>query len=1021
MSVDRSRVVSATHQPCQPLILIGLMTICDQQSRIDQPAKSFIMRNQINMETFKLNLHSMTSFRACFAAVLALLFCSLAHGADVTWTGGNGAWQTGSNWSSGSIPTSDDLALISSGTVGISNSTGTAPNILGFRQTGGTLNITGGTVEAGQVRQFSGFDGTVNQSGGFTSYNMARIGASANSNGSYTVTGGEFNIARAIGNVSLSLGGVSSGTGSMTISGGSFAARQSVRLGGDSSSVGTGTFAVNGSQATGISIGSSGVDGVWQQSAGSSLVVRFDIGGSTPIYLIDNGGSGTSATFANGAILDVDHLAGSNAGAGTWTVMEVENGTMVDNGLAFAPSVDTSVWSFEIDNSGANGKLVVTAAGVPFGFDLIVGDTEEQMMRYGMDYERLWYWTGGLNDSERDLVAKWSAIDTRIDFIRVAINSDYELEEGTYKPSAYTNKILPLMEEMRDANPDIKFFASPRPLNEAVSGAAWQPYPRWVTGNTAGSSSFDFDWQKCAEYLERYLVLMDDNGFKISFMDLTNEWQSNSNNAAGASSRINQNDYVAITNYLKTSTVLSDKNINIPLFIGPSSWNYSQGGSWIRNLNNADKRAAVDIAASHNTNKTGTAQDFGDDVRARFGDDTEIWNTEVHGWKSTSSANETTTFAFYLEQIRAGFSGLTGWLAIGTTNQGHAYILNPNGRPVRNVKYFIFKKLSETSNYGHNMEIIEEPSQLVNDDDEDVSELPHTAALIKGNLMTVWVINTETSAVPLKITPFGRVISESTVKRTRWTDPSDVEGFVSQELVYSNAFVASAIPAQSVCCFEILLDPKEDSYVVIQAEDDDAQSGLQDEGPTADDGTPNVGFIENGDWARYDDIALFSDTTMRFRVARPSGRDDGWVEVYLGSPGASTASILAGTPVGKVAVPETGNWQVYQTIQASLENAEGDYDVVLQFDEVGSTNGDSLFNFNWFSVVTPEPQFVLGDANGDGFVNNFDISAFATALFNRSLYVMQYPDIDPDVVLDMNDDGEFSNFDIAAFSAALGF
>jgi len=99
---------------------------------------------------------------------------------------------------------------------------------------------------------------------------------------------------------------------------------------------------------------------------------------------------------------------------------------------------------------------------------------------------------------------------------------------------------------------------------------------------------------------------------------------------------------------------------------------------------------------------------------------------------------------------------------------------------------------------------------------------------------------------------------------------------------------------------------------------------------------------------------------MRFRVARPPGRADGWVEVYLGSPGASTASILAGTPVGKVAVPETGDWQVYQTIEACLESAEGTYDVVLNFDEVGSTSGRSLFNLNSFSVVSPLPALLGG-------------------------------------------------------------
>ena len=902
------------------------------------------------METNTLNFPYRVSFHACWSAALLVLFTTLSYGADVTWTGNtNNRYETGSNWNSNSVPTSDDFALIPSGTVNIADSSGTTPEVLGFRQSGGTLNISGGTVEAGQTSQYSDFNGTVNQTGGFASYNMARIGANANSNGSYVVSGGEFKIARARGNVSLNLGGLSSGSGSMTVSGGSFLVRQSVRLGGSASN-GKGTFSVMGSKASFISIGDNGVDGSWFQSAGSTLVLRVDAGGTTPIIVHDSGSGGTSATFENGSILDVDHLTGE--GGGSWTVLEVENADIVDGGLAFAPGVDTSIWSFSVDNSGANGKLIVSAVGDPEGFSLVVGENRQQKMRYGMDYERLWYWTGGLNASERRDVATWSAVDTGIDFVRVAMNSAYELTEGDINLNAYTNKILPLMTVMKEANPDIKFFASPRPLNEAIDGAAWQPYPRWVTGDD-GSGNFDFDWENCVRYIEDYLLLMDSEGFKISFMDLTNEWQSNSSNHnPHTSSRINQADVRYITEALKSSTRLSDAGIEVPLFIAPSSWNYSQGGSWITNINSGSKRAAVDIAASHNTNKTGTAQQFGDAVRAEMGNDTEIWNTEVHGWKSTSSANETTTFSFYLEQIQAGFSGLTGWLAIGTTNQGHSYILNPNGRPQRNVKYFIFKKLSETSNYGHNLDLIESPSQL-----------SHSVALIRGNLMTVWVINQGASAVPINIFPDGRTIAESTVRRTRWTDPSDVEGFVTHENTTSNTSFNSSIPAESVCCFEILLDSKEYSYAVTQAEAEAERSGMSEEQSSDVDGTLNLGNVNAGNWARYNNVTLLEDAAMRFRVAKPSGRADGWIEIYLGASGASTSSILAGDRVGRVAVPETGNWQVYETIEAMLENTPGSYDVVLRFAEYGNTSGGAFVNLNWFSVEAPAPVVTSVDMN----------------------------------------------------------
>ncbi len=62
---------------------------------------------------------------------------------------------------------------------------------------------------------------------------------------------------------------------------------------------------------------------------------------------------------------------------------------------------------------------------------------------------------------------------------------------------------------------------------------------------------------------------------------------------------------------------------------------------------------------------------------------------------------------------------------------------------------------------------------------------------------------------------------------------------------------------------------------------------------------------------------------------------------------------------------------------------------------------------------------VLGDANGDGVLSNFDIAPFVQALTDPAAYQTEFPDADPDCMLDMNRDGVFSNLDIADFVAAL--
>lgn len=61
----------------------------------------------------------------------------------------------------------------------------------------------------------------------------------------------------------------------------------------------------------------------------------------------------------------------------------------------------------------------------------------------------------------------------------------------------------------------------------------------------------------------------------------------------------------------------------------------------------------------------------------------------------------------------------------------------------------------------------------------------------------------------------------------------------------------------------------------------------------------------------------------------------------------------------------------------------------------------------------------IGDANGDGLLNNSDIATFVLALTNSVVYEAMFPNVNPDSVLDMDGNGVFNNADIAGFVAAL--
>jgi hypothetical protein len=63
--------------------------------------------------------------------------------------------------------------------------------------------------------------------------------------------------------------------------------------------------------------------------------------------------------------------------------------------------------------------------------------------------------------------------------------------------------------------------------------------------------------------------------------------------------------------------------------------------------------------------------------------------------------------------------------------------------------------------------------------------------------------------------------------------------------------------------------------------------------------------------------------------------------------------------------------------------------------------------------------WLIGDMNGDGLVNNFDVDPFVLALVDPAGYAAAYPGLPADVLGDCDGNGAFNNFDIDAFVALL--
>ncbi|WP_038841652.1 carbohydrate-binding protein [Salinispora arenicola] len=130
-----------------------------------------------------------------------------------------------------------------------------------------------------------------------------------------------------------------------------------------------------------------------------------------------------------------------------------------------------------------------------------------------------------------------------------------------------------------------------------------------------------------------------------------------------------------------------------------------------------------------------------------------------------------------------------------------------------------------------------------------------------------------------------------------------------------------------------------DAYGRIEAESFNGQSGVRAE--DCSEGGQNIGYLRDGDWARYDNVE-FGTTPPRDFVARAaSGAGDGvsgLVEVRLGSP--------TSPPIGSFAIGDTGGWQSWRSVPGNVAGPTGRHTVYLTFT---SGQPNDFVNINWFS------------------------------------------------------------------------
>ena len=128
--------------------------------------------------------------------------------------------------------------------------------------------------------------------------------------------------------------------------------------------------------------------------------------------------------------------------------------------------------------------------------------------------------------------------------------------------------------------------------------------------------------------------------------------------------------------------------------------------------------------------------------------------------------------------------------------------------------------------------------------------------------------------------------------------------------------------------------------VTLQAEAAAGQQGTQTEDTTDAGGGKDVGWVNNGDWLRFNDVD-FGATPPTKLVARVSSQSDngGRMELRIDTP--------ASQPVATIQVSNTGGWQNWQTVTAAVTPVTGLHTVFVTF---ANDAGDEFMNLNYFSL-----------------------------------------------------------------------
>lgn len=210
------------------------------------------------------------------------------------------------------------------------------------------------------------------------------------------------------------------------------------------------------------------------------------------------------------------------------------------------------------------------------------------------------------------------------------------------------------------------------------------------------------------------------------------------------------------------------------------------------------------------------------------------------------------------------------------------------------------------------------------------------------NKDTIYLLSGDTASITATVEYFDGH-TEIITKKVSFTNPN------SSNVSYSSGLITAKLKGIAVITLSykgaigdavtaklVINISNRNPFVRNEAEEFSSQNGIQTENCSDTNSGKNVGYIENGDWLKFNAVD-FGSGASKFEARVATATSGGSIEVRLDSP--------TGSLVGTCSVNGTGGWQTWVTKSCPITGANGIHDLYLKF--TGSSG--FLFNINWWS------------------------------------------------------------------------